>query len=392
MSTALQTKFARLEGELRGELFERTREIRGALVAVVARRHYLMVGPPGVAKSLLVRRLAARIDFGDDQAYFQWLLTKYTTPEEVFGPPSLLHLKETGRYVRNVEGKMPVARFAFLDEYRRANSSILNSLLTIMNERLFFNDGTHVEVPLDVVFAGTNNFEPDDDLHAIDDRFHLRYEVHELAENGNVQAMLMSRLDEHPEKVLTYAEIQQAQAEAAEIPVGADIIETIIGLRDTLKGQGVEPSDRRFAEALPIIRAEAWLNGHEKVETTDLRVLRHVMWSRLQDQKPVEKAVLELVNPLDREAHELLEKIQGLMAEFDKAQRSSDGPQELAKAATEIHAKMARAKAEKDELNQRNIDSGRESELLDVVNQRFQTFAKKLAIEGFGFNSNELAP
>jgi MoxR-like ATPase len=386
--TSTLDKFLQLEAELNTELFERKREIHGALVALIARKHYLMVGAPGIGKSFLVRRLAARVDFGDENAYFQWLLTKYTVPEEIFGPPSLQALRE-GRYVRNTTGKLPEAHLAFLDEYRRGNSSILNALLTIMNERLFFNDDTHVEVPLDVVFGGTNTFEPDDDLHAIDDRWHLRYEMLELQESGSVSALLTHRFVE-PQTILTYAEVQEAQEQASLIPVGSDITDALVELRDKLKAQGVEPSDRRLRECLPILQAEAWLNGRDRVETPDLRILRSVLWSRLQEQNIVTKIVYEQVNPLDREAHELLEGIQKLQAEFDKGKKAADGPTQMANIAVEVYAKMAAAKKSMEDLKRRNADSGRESEVLEIVEERFRKLAKELARDGFGHSKEEL--
>ena len=371
----LRDRFVLIENELSSELFERNREIRGSIVALLSRKHFLMVGPPGVAKSLLVRRLVNRIDFSStpdgDQAYFQWLLTKYTTPEEVFGPPSLPELRDTGRYVRQVDGKLPCAHIAFLDEYRRANSSILNSLLTIMNERLFFNDGVHSRVPLDVVYAGTNSFEPDDDLHAIDDRFHLRYQVRELQENGSVFAMLTTQIAEEPVPLVTYADVQRAQQEVAQVVLPNDVIETIISLRDMLRDSGVEPSDRRFAESLPIVRAEAWLNGRTIADIDDLRILRHVMWSRLEDQRPVEKAVLELSNPIDKEASDLLDKVIELDKQLKKVIKEADNPKSLASAAVEIHHKMHRVKKAKDALRARNDETGRRSEILDSLDSQF---------------------
>lgn len=387
--TSTLEKLNSLEDALQAELFERKHEVHGAIVALVARKHYLMVGPPGVGKSFLVRRLAHRIDFGDENAYFQWLLTKYTVPEEIFGPPSLLALRE-GRYVRNTTGKLPEAHLAFLDEYRRGNSSILNALLTIMNERLFFNDDTHVKVPLDVVFGGTNSFEPDDDLHAIDDRWHLRYEMLELQESGSVSKLLTHTFDPDPPKLITYAEVQEAQQAALRIPVNSDITDAMVELRDKLKAQGVEPSDRRLRECLPILQAEAYLNGRDRVETPDLRILRFVLWSRLQEQNIVTKIVFEQVNPLDREAHELLEKVQGLIAELAKAKKSADGPTQMANIAVEVFAKTRAAKAEINDLKKRNNEAGRESEVLEITEERFRTLARALATEGFGYSKQDI--
>lgn len=411
----LVQSFNRLEDTLNAELLERGREIHGALIALIARKHMLMVGPPGTAKSFLVRRIVGRIDFGekpttvgyrykkigvdesgndilesvpvvenryDDEAFFQWLLTKYTTPEEVFGPPDLAELRK-GRYVRNTEGKMSRSKITFADEYRRANSSILNSLLTIMNERLFFNAGTHSQVPLDTVFSGTNNFEADDDLHAIDDRFLLRYEVRELQENGSVLAMLEGDLDDDLPFLVTYEQLQQAQAEARQVRIPQEIKETIISLRDLLREAGVEPSDRRFKECLALVKAEAWINGRDTVEIDDLRILRHVMWSRLDEQSAVNKAVLELSNPLDKEANDHLETVGKLEAELRKQIKEADTPKALANEALEIYGKLQKVKKKMDALKVKVVESGRRSEILDQLELSIATLAKRLMKEGF---------
>src|SRR6476646_691222 len=130
---------------------ERETVIDGALAATVAGEHVLLLGPPGTGKSALVRALAAVFQ----GRYFEALLTKFSTPEELFGPISLKAL-EQDRFERVVAGKLPEAEFAFVDECFKANSAILNSLLTLINERVFHNDGQPVKVPLVTMFGASN--------------------------------------------------------------------------------------------------------------------------------------------------------------------------------------------------------------------------------------------
>lgn len=416
MTQTIVDKFNALEGALNLDVLERGREIHCAANALVSRKHFFMIGPPGTAKSYLVRRLIHRLDFGltptvvdtklvkvgvspagedilesqevvEDRPshdhYFQWLLTKYTTPEEVLGPPLLSELKQ-GRYVRNVQRKLPVARVAFLDEIFKANSSILNALLTIMNERLFFNGGNDHEVPLDTIFGASNEMPSDDGLNALWDRLHFRFEVKTVQDGGNFVAMLSTMRDPHPGPILTWAEIQDAQAQADKVLLGPDIFESLKVLRDNLAKEGVEPTERRFMDSLPIIRAEAFLNGRDHAEIDDLRVLRHVMWNRLEDQRVVERTVLELANPIDKEAHDLMERVESLENDLARAIKDADNPRAVAKQAVEIHGKLHKAKQKMDDLQKRCAESGRKSDILEQLEKKFVGVAKTLMKDGFG--------
>src|SRR5690349_21877038 len=161
--------------ELNARFPERRDVIDGALCAVLAGEHVLLLGPPGTAKSALVRALAQA--FGG--RYFERLLTKFSTPEELFGPISLKAL-EQDRYARVVSDKLPEAHFAFVDEVFKANSAILNSLLTAMNERLFHNDGAPLAMPLVSLFGASNELPDGKELEALFDRFLLRFDVQYL--------------------------------------------------------------------------------------------------------------------------------------------------------------------------------------------------------------------
>ena len=131
------SRFQSLQTEMEGRLFERREEIEGLILAVLSRQHILLVGPKGAAKSMMIRMLAGSIQGAH---YFERLLTRFTLPDELFGPVSISALKQD-RFSRITRGYLPEAHFAFLDELWKANSSILNSLLAIINERLFYNDG-----------------------------------------------------------------------------------------------------------------------------------------------------------------------------------------------------------------------------------------------------------
>src|SRR5438132_8344654 len=149
-------KLKKIRDELRQTFLERADLIDGALAALLSSNHVLVIGPPGTAKSMLADELCRRIEGAD---YFQWLLTRFTTPEEIFGAVSLKALEQDD-YRRVTSRKLPEAHIAFLDEIFKANSSILNALLTLINERVFYNGRERVTVTL-VTMYGASNELPD---------------------------------------------------------------------------------------------------------------------------------------------------------------------------------------------------------------------------------------
>jgi MoxR-like ATPase len=218
MTTSVHAQLQQLRADLQGRFPERRDVIEGALAAVLAGEHVLLLGPPGTAKSALVRAVAQA--FGG--CYFERLLTKFSTPEELFGPISLKAL-EQDRYERVTSGKLPEAEFAFVDEVFKANSAILNSLLTAMNERLFHNDGTPTQMPLVALFGASNELPDGKELEALFDRFLLRFDVQYLLRPSSFRAVLLA-----PEPAiaaaLTMSELRQAQVDVARVKVTEETV------------------------------------------------------------------------------------------------------------------------------------------------------------------------
>jgi len=260
---------------LRSMYFEREEIIDGLLAALVGRQHVLLVGTPGTAKSAIVVDMAKCITGAN---YFQWLLTRFSTPEELFGPVSLKAL-ENDVYQRNTSGKLPEAHIGFIDEVFKGNSAILNSLLTLANERLFYNNGGVVQSPISSLIGASNEWvEEDEGLEALFDRFILRFEVESIADGNNFIAMLKGDFNaQRPAISLLELENLQLQSEMM-TTIPNDILEALRDIRDTLKNEGIHPSDRRFRQSLSLLKAVATIDGRDTVKRKDMSILANSLW------------------------------------------------------------------------------------------------------------------
>ena len=174
-------------------LHERDDIVAKTLLATIAGQSVFLYGPPGTAKSLIARRINLAFK---DAAYFEYLMQKFSTPDEVFGPIDIKSLKE-GKYVRNTQGYLPSANFAFLDKIFKSSPAILNTLLTIINEKLFKNGNENVRVPLYTLITASNE-TPDigSGLEALYDRLNMRLFVEPLQDWNNFVKLISNENDE----------------------------------------------------------------------------------------------------------------------------------------------------------------------------------------------------
>jgi MoxR-like ATPase len=181
-------KLRAIECELAASLIERDEVIRASLVALLARQRLVVLGPPGTGKSALVTELAQRISpqNGGGLRSFAYLMTRFTTPEELFGPVSVSWLKRD-EYRRITAGKLVEAELVFLDEIFKASSAILNALLKIANERAFHNGGQEIQIPLISLFGASNEMPQGNELEALWDRFLLRFRVGYVTDTGFIR-------------------------------------------------------------------------------------------------------------------------------------------------------------------------------------------------------------
>lgn len=315
----VRDKFATARKELSAALIERDDEVDLVLTALLAGEHVLLVGPPGSAKSLLLDRVLA----WTGGRKFALLFTKFTVPEEVFGPVSLQALKED-RYVRVTTGKLPEAEYAFCDEIFKASSAILNTLLKVLNERVYdAGDGVARPVPLRLCVAASNEWASPDtgqELAALSDRFLLRKSVSPIRSRTGRQRLLWTG-DHTPalSTTITAAEVESARRAARALPWSGeakDALETVLG---ELAKEGVRPGDRRQFKTVGVVRAFAYLCGADEVRPEHLEVAQHCLWDAPDGDQPQKAAqvVARVANPVGMRVTQLLLEVEGVLAAAD---------------------------------------------------------------------------
>jgi MoxR-like ATPase len=294
MATNVSRKLHALARELEQRFIGKDEVIRLLLIAVVAGEHAVLIGPPGTAKSALIRTLARMLK----ARYFEYLLTRFTEPNEIFGPVDINAFRE-GEYRRRTEGMLPDSEIVFLDEVFKSNSAILNSLLTLLNERIYSVGGKVLHCPLVSVFGASNEVPSDETLVAIFDRFLIRirsdnldaYHFAGLLERGIAQEV--QQVSGAPvEPMLALAEIGEfSRTIARRMRFDDAFLSTFKGLVFQMRAEGVSLSDRRVVKMLKLFAASAFLDGREEADASDFFLLKHV-WNT-EDQAPIVEAIVQ---------------------------------------------------------------------------------------------------
>lgn len=332
---------------------ERDDIIEAMFVALLGKQHLVMIGPPGTAKSYLIECFCSGFESFE---LFNWQFTKFTTPEEIFGPYSLKALKE-GKYERITAHKLPEADLAYLDEIFNANSSILNALNSAMNERLF----ERKKISLNSVFSGTNFIPEENVLVAFYDRFLFRFIVDEIMEADHFEQML--RLNSYhldPDLILSKKELEALQTKLSLIKYDA-IVKPLTKVREVLKDEAIYPSSRRFKWSILALQANALLSRRNEVIDEDLFILKNILWQTKTEIAKIEQIILKTVSPALSQIRELLSMAQDL----DKQSKGLD-------------AKKA------DELTQIMENSAKLQEIIEELadilkNKQLQTKVKEVA-------------
>ena len=303
--------------------------VRMLLITLVAGEHMLIVGPPGTAKSALVRELARLID----ARYFEYLLTRFSEPNEIFGPVDIKAFRE-GSYVRRVEAMLPEAEIVFLDEIFKSNSAILNSLLSILNERQFFTGSASIKVPLCSLYGATNEVPNDDALGAIFDRFLVRtlsenldsFHFHGLVERGirgeiaEISTLGGGSIPIKP--LVSLSDVRKLQARLGQfLQFPEEFLARYKGFIFQIRSEGVSISDRRVVKLLKLFAASAILDGRTGANDGDFFILKHV-WNSVDQIALLEDIVGPTLekhhreHPEDRRTGATATDLDGILAEL----------------------------------------------------------------------------
>jgi len=293
------SKFHTIEHEMNEFFIERQTTTRGLLLALVAKQNVVFIGPPGTGKSLMVRNLSSRIITDSEEDYFEWLMTKFTKPEEILGPMNIKKLVE-GQVEFIPDYKLPRAKIVYLDEIFKCNSSLLNCLLSAINEKIIFSGNKPRKIPLEMLVGTSNEIPTDESLKALYDRFRLRYETEYIKEPSNLTA-LMGRDPNNikSDGAITMGDIAEARRQVDSFILFSEekqklLCKIVLALNES----GNRPSDRTINNVVPILKAEAWMNQNDEIQEYDMEILEHVFWDEPKKRREVRSIIFKIINPI----------------------------------------------------------------------------------------------
>jgi len=317
MNDTLFTKLQNFRGALNTSNLEREHVIDGLLATLLSKQNAFLLGVPGTGKSDLVRNICKGITGAN---YFGYLLTPTTDPSEVFGPVAVTKLLKD-EYTRDVSGYLPDSHIGFLDELFRGSSAILNSLLTLLNERTFNNGKTVVKTPIQSIVAATNSWPDEESLQAFADRFLFRPTVDLLRKPVSKRRLdeWALSLVERPQvgEHLTLEELQQLQDAASEIAASEEFLDRFGGIWEMLASRNIVVSDRRRVQILKFLKAWALVQGDDELYPEHLHnSIVHIVYQTKEDQDVIIEVLEQEIPTADRVFNDAKRAAAGIMAEY----------------------------------------------------------------------------
>ena len=306
-------RFKLLLQEMNRGIYEKETEVSLSLLAALAGESIILLGPPGVAKSMVARQL--KTAFREAQS-FEYLMSRFSTPDEIFGPVSIQKLKTSDTYERAVEGYLPTADVVFLDEIWKAGPAIQNTLLTVINEKIFRNGNREMHLPLKLLVAASNELPAKGEgLEALWDRFVIRIESRPIKLEKNFRAMLLEvKSEERGVKKQSSAAEGKANSNAItaeeyaewteridKIGVKIEVLDAISAIRKSLRAVNVDEaaerrniyvSDRRWKNIVRLLRTSAFMQDREEVDICDLLPIYHCLWQEPEERDAIRSIVI----------------------------------------------------------------------------------------------------
>lgn len=331
-------RFKQLLGEMNRGIYEKETEISLSLLAALAGESIILLGPPGVAKSMVARQL--KTAFRDAQS-FEYLMSRFSTPDEIFGPVSIQKLKTSDTYERAVEGYLPTADVVFLDEIWKAGPAIQNTLLTVINEKIFRNGNREMHLPLKLLVAASNELPAKGEgLEALWDRFVIRIESRPIKLEKNFRAMLLESHADFADNAdfsdlkITAEEYAEWAEKICKIGVKGEVLDAISAIRKSLRAVNVDEaaerrniyvSDRRWKNTIRLLRTSAFMQDREEVDICDLLPIYHCLWQEPEERDAIRNIVIRaLFSPF---ADKLVE-MKNALAEDIKYHRVRRNPED----------------------------------------------------------------
>lgn len=317
MNDTLFTTLQNFRGSLNTAFLEREEVIDGLLASVITKQNTFLFGLPGTGKSELVRAVSGGFE---GSKFFGYLLSPTTDPSELFGPVAISKLLKD-EYTRDVEGYLPSANIAFLDELFRGSSAVLNSLLTILNERTFNNGKEIIHTPIQSIVAATNSFPQDESLQAFCDRFLFRPTVEPLKKptSRRLLDLWALGLKKRPlvKSGLTYKHLEELQESVGEIKVTDEFLDKFAQVFDLLASRGITISDRRRVQILKFIKGWAIVQGDDTVYADHLhKSLVHIIYQNVDDISVIKEVLQHAVPTAEKMLTDIKRALAGLISEF----------------------------------------------------------------------------
>lgn len=304
----IQARIADILRSLSERIYDKHTEISLSLLAALSGESILLLGPPGVAKSMIARRLKEA--FAGARS-FEYLMSRFSTPDEIFGPVSISKLKTSDKFERATDGFLPTADVVFLDEIWKAGPAIQNTLLTVMNEKLFRNGERELQLPLKLLVAASNELPAKGEgLEALWDRFLVRIICHCITDETVFRTMICDTENSHPATPatnlagITNEEYAQWQKEALSVKIPKDVLEAITVIRRQLQNIDIEGSDlkrnvyisdRRWRHIATLLRTSAYVQGRSEVWLADLIPICHCLWNEPEEIPAVRNIVFNAI-------------------------------------------------------------------------------------------------